>query len=977
MATLLYRIGRFAYRHALLVLLAWVVAAAGVLGLGLGLGGDSEESFSIPGTESQQAIDRLAGVFPQTAGASAQVVIQAPEGETIDEGANEEAVEETAEALGDLEGIAQAVPPSSEYANDPVSDDHRTAIITLQFDEEAMKVTDQLLEDVQAAADPARDAGLKVAFGGQVFQDVAYGVTPTELIGVGFAALVLIIVFGSFVAAGLPLATAFASLMIALGGVLAVSAFTEISAATPMLALMIGLAVGIDYALFILSRHRTQLGQGMDPEESTATAVATSGSAVVFAGLTVVIALAGLLVVGVPFLGVMGVAAAVAVVLAMLAAVTMLPAILGLIKGRLAPKPGSRAARRATADPERAGGLGGRWVRLVLRAPVVFIVAVVAVLGTLSIPAFSLALALPDGASEPETSTARQAYDMIDEAFGPGRNGALVVALDITQSTDPIADLKAIGERLEEIPGVVSAGGGVPNPTVDTGIIQVEAETGPTDPATTALVERIREAAPDIEDDFGTEMWVTGNTAVQIDVSSRLNSALVPFGLIVVGLSIVLLAAVFRSLLVPLSAAIGFLLSLMAAFGVVVAVFQWGWGAEALHAVPGPILSFMPILLIAILFGLAMDYQVFIVSGMREAWIHGERTKEGARRAVISGFTGAARVVTAAAAIMFFVFAAFVPEGAGVIKTIALGLAVGIAADAFLVRMTLIPAIMALAGRHAWYLPRWLGRVLPHLDVEGEGLVAHRREVEWAERTDAAIALEGLVAGGADGRRVGPITAAVPRGALALVAGPEADRRALALTISGRLAPVDGLAQVDGVSVGTDAARAARRVALADLGASREEVAVTAAGLVAERLRLTLPVRRAHRSRELALDVLDAVDEALDSGVSDAAARAGATIPAGRRRGIRPEAPLAGLPPLERAAVLAAAALAEGAPVALLDARGLEPDVLVRLAPVLEALAAPGATVALGVDRIPAALAPPSGARTRTVIELHREGVQL
>jgi RND superfamily putative drug exporter len=734
-----------------------------------------------------------------------------------------------------------------------------------------------------------------------------------------------------------------------MGAVLTTASFITLSSTTPLLALMIGLAVGIDYALFILSRHRAQLAAGMEPGESAATAVATAGSSVIFAGVTVMIALVGLLIVGIPFLGLMGVAAAIAVLLAMLAATTLLPAIMGLLGSRLAPKAGSRTARRMLAaaaaaqdvpveavqpveadTPETSarstGGrvakpaLGQRWVALVMKAPVVFIVAVLAVLGTLAIPAFSLALALPDGGSQPADTTSRKAYDIVSSEFGPGRNGPLIITVDITQSTTFIADMKSIGAEIAQLPGVDSVSAGTPNATLDTAIIQVIPTTGPSDPATTQLVERIRALEPSIASKYDMPIAVTGATAVAIDVSSRLDSALLPFGIIVVGLSVILLMVVFRSLLVPVKAAIGYLLSVLAAFGVVVAVFQWGWGADALGVVPGPILSFMPILLMAILFGLAMDYEVFLVSGMREAYVHGvaklpadapRRARNAvARRAVVSGFSGAARVVTAAALIMFFVFAAFVPEGAGVIKVIALGLAAGVFVDAFLVRMTLVPAVMALAGRSAWYLPRWLHRILPNVDIEGEGLRSHQDATAWAlDRfgEGEAISLDRLIAG-SGANSVGPISLHVASGTIVLVQGEAAERRLVAATVAGRLEPRSGRAQVGGHPLPSDAGRVTRLVALADLsGPGRAEIEVSLGELLEERVRLSSAWYLAPIAARRASARAGRVNGALQ-GLGRTPVPVDAFTHVER------------LPQLERAVAMAAVALSERTPVVLLDA---------------------------------------------------------
>jgi RND superfamily putative drug exporter len=958
MATLLFRLGRFAYRHALQVIIAWALIAAAALGAGLGLGGKLQDSYAIPGTESQQAIDLLAAVFPQTAGGSAQIVIQDPSGASL-KTADSALIEKVVAGVNDVKGVEQALSPYSQYSTAAVSKDGSTAIISVQFTASSENVTATELADVKKATTPLSDAGLTVEFGGQVYQNNKVGLSIIEGIGVLFAALVLIVTFGSLLAAGLPLLSALIALAVSMGAVLTTASFVTLSSTTPLLALMIGLAVGIDYALFILSRHRAQLASGMDAGESAATAVATAGSSVIFAGVTVMIALVGLLVVGIPFLGLMGVAAAIAVLLAMLAATTLLPAVMGLLGTKLAPKPGSRTARRVLASTAAAEGnpapsgaveggatqsgatqsgaveggakaaagskpprpsLGQRWVTLVLKAPVVAIVAVLAVLGTLSIPAFSLALALPDGGSQPAAETSRKAYDIVSKEFGPGRNGPLIITVDITQSTTFIADMKSIGARIAELPGVDSASAGTPNATLDTAIIQVIPATGPSDPATTKLVERIRALEPSIAAKYHMPIAVTGATAVAIDVSSRLDSALLPFGIIVVGLSVLLLMVVFRSLLVPVKAALGYLLSVFASFGVVVAVFQWGWGAEALGAVPGPILSFMPVLLMAILFGLAMDYEVFLVSGMREAYVHGSAKLPAgssgrdrnvvARRAIVSGFSGAARVVTAAALIMFFVFAAFVPEGAGVIKVIALGLASGVFIDAFLVRMTLVPAVMALAGRSAWYVPRWLNRLLPNVDIEGENLRDHREATAWAlDRFGEGeqISLDRLVAGVGAGS-VGPISLHVPSGSIALVEGEPVARRLLAATVAGRLDQQGGRAQVGGHPLPSDAGRVARLVALADLsGPSRAEVEVTLGELLEERLRLSsswyLAPIAGRRARARAGRV---------SGALQGLGRSTVAVDAATH--------VERLPQLERAVAMAAVALSEGTPVVLLDA---------------------------------------------------------
>ncbi|MEJ3405069.1 MMPL family transporter [Rathayibacter sp. YIM 133350] len=935
MATLLYRIGHLAYRRAWLVIAAWVVLIAGLLGAGFALGGKTQESYAIPGTESQQAIDKLAAVFPQTAGAAVQVVMHAADGDALDVGARKSAVQQMASELEDVDGVASVVDPFSQYAGDALSKDARTAYIQVQLDDASTDVSTKTLDAIQDVAKTGEDAGIDVAFGGQVFQNETFGLTLTEGLGVLFAAVVLFIAFGSLLAAGMPLLTALVGVGVAVGGITIVSAFASVSSTAPMLAVMLGLAVGIDYALFILSRHRTQLARGVSAEESAATSVATAGSAVIFAGLTVIIALLGLLVVGIPFLSVMGMAAAFAVLVAMLAAVTLLPAVMGVAKGRLAPKPGGRTARRALAQDDARPTLGRRWVNLVLKAPVVAVVLVVGILGGLSIPALSLDLNLPTGGSQPEASTTYQAYTMLSDGFGPGYNGPLIVEVDITQSTDPITALKGIADTLKGVDDVASVGPGIPNPTVDTAIIKVIPESAPDAPETKELVQSIRDLAPSIEKKYDTPIAVTGQTAVVIDISNRLTNALVPFALIVVGLSILLLMMVFRSVFVPVKAAVGFLLSVFAAIGVSVAIFQWGWFADLLHVEhPGPILSFLPILLMAVLFGLAMDYEVFLVSGMREEYVrHGD-----ARGAIVHGFQHAARVVTAAALIMFFVFFAFVPEGSGAIKGIALALAVGVAFDAFLVRMTLVPAAMALAGRAAWWLPRWLARILPNVDIEGEGLRHHLDDVAWARSQTTAISADAASFGlPEDG--IGPVDLRVGAGEVLVIRGESADRRVLAATLAGRLAPVGGRLQVLGSPLPSESSRVLGAVALVDVPAGEAASGGrTVEEVIAERVDFAQPwyhVGGTERQTNLWLDRLRSLP------VADAA-------------DLTAEATLASLSSATRAGVLVAAGLSERPGVLVVELGEIAPgDEDVTLA-VIAALLPAAVTLVVTGGRLPA-----------------------
>ena len=916
MATLLYRLGRFSYRRARSVFIAWLLVFAAAIGGGLALGGQTDETFRIPGTESQVALDQLNALFPAVSGASAQAVVVAPDGSAVTDPALREQIGSLERALSAVDGVDSVLGPFDEFADGQVSDDAAVAIVRVQLDGASSTVSEETIAALIATAD---SVDVRVEFAGQVFQDTTVGLTVSEVLGVLFAGAVLIITFGALRAAWMPLATAIMGVGIVVGAILGLAAFLPVSSSAPLLAVMIGLAVGIDYALFILSRHRGQLARGMDPAESAAVAVGTAGSAVVFAGATVIIALLGLLVVGVPFLSVMGVGAAFAVLIAIAAAVTLLPALLGVAGSKLVPREGSRAWKRAHPASTTGPTMGRRWVRGVMKRPVLTSISVVAVLGALSIPAFSLDLNLPDGGSEPVGSTQREAYDIIADEFGPGTAGPLLVTVDITQTTDILDDLAAIRGELERVEGVASVSPGIPSPGLETAIFQVAPETAPDDPATKAVVADLRAAGDAIEAEFNTPLAVTGVTAVGIDISTRLTNALVPFGLVVVGLSVVLLMAVFRSVLVPVKAALGFLLSVGSAMGITVAVFQWGWGAELLHAEPGPILSFMPIVVMAVLFGLAMDYEVFLVSGMREEFV---RTGDP-RRSIEDGFANGARVVTAAALIMFFVFAAFVPEGSGLIKPIALSLAVGIAIDAFVVRMTLGPALMALFGRAAWWFPRVLDRALPDLDVEGEKLRHHRDHRVWAaEQGDAVIVADRLGLAGTDAE----LTLVARPGERIDLVGPSGTRRLAGATIAGYLPPRSGRAVVADAVLPSESGRASRRVTLVDVSGDRLAPTVTIAALVSERIALAAGYPRGSRRTRRWIARLAAAITALGLeplGIAD------------------PESVVAGLDARRRALVLAAVATLDATRVIVLDHRddALTPDDIALLDALVQNLA--------------------------------------
>jgi RND superfamily putative drug exporter len=712
MASFLYRLGRFTFRRRWLVTGLWLAILAAALTGAATLSSPTSGALRMPGTPSQEAIDLLQERFPQAAagGATARVVFAAPAGQRLTAAPAKAAVEQVVGELRQAPRVVAVTDPFSSAAVNPAG--------TVGFAQVTYRVATQDLTDgdrdaLIAVAERARTTGLTVEVGGDALQpqnEQGLG----EVIGVAVAAMVMVITFGSLVAAGLPLLTALLGIGVGVGAVTAATGFVELSPTTPILALMLGLAVAIDYALFIVSRYRQELGDGHDPLDAVGRAVGTAGSAVVFAGLTVVIALAALSVVGVPLLTQMGLAAAFTVAIAVVIALTLLPAMLGFAGHRVLPR---RSRGRTTSETAvgRTTTFGTRWARWIARRPVVALLVTVAALGIVAVPALDLRLGMPDDGTAAPDTTQRKAYDLLAAGFGAGFNGPLIVVVDTPPGAAETSAAQ-VARRITDLPGVAAAATGAVNPAGDTALLTVIPGGGPGDSTTRDLVQAVRRLDGAIA---GTGIGVTGLTAVNIDVSTRLGDTLVPYLAIVVGLAFVLLMLVFRSVLVPIKATLGFLLSVAATFGAVVAVFQWGWAAGLLGVErTGPIISFLPVILIGIVFGLAMDYQVFLVTRMREDHVRGAAPRE----AVITGFGHGARVVTAAAIIMVSVFAGFIIAPDPVIKSIGFALAVAVLFDAFVVRMTIVPAVMTLLGRAAWWLPGRLHRLLPDLDIDGEKL---------------------------------------------------------------------------------------------------------------------------------------------------------------------------------------------------------------------------------------------------------------
>lgn len=593
-----------------------------------------------------------------------------------------------------------------------VSEDGSTAIVNVSFEDPRLELSEEVKQGTIEHFESSPIEGVEVDFGTDIAQGVPEIFGVGEAIGLAFAAVVLIVMLGTLIGAALPIVTAVVGVGVGVTASLAFSGVVDMASVTPVLGVMLGLAVGIDYSLFIVNRHRKQLLNGVPVRESIGLATGTSGTAVVFAGTTVIVALLALNVTGVPFLGLMGTVGAVCVGVAVLVAITLAPAILGLVGTRLL----SGKARSTIGQPHAAGKPVKRMSTL--RAIVTVLVSVIALL-IVAIPSMSMRLGLPDGASEPSDSTSYRAFHIVDEQFGEGANGPLLVTAtldDAVSDDDLLATQVEIAQKIadqEDVVGVAPIANSDDNTLLAFQVLPAE---GPNSASTEKLVQDIR-ALPQL--DGGITLGVAGQAATNIDISEALAAVLPLYLVVVVGLSLLIMIVVFRSLLVPIIATGGFVLSLFATYGLIVAVFQWGWGADLIGLdSPGPILSFLPVILVGILFGLAMDYQLFLASGMREAYVHGA----SARDAVAQGFRAGRSVVVAAALIMVSVFGGFIFSESTIIRSIGFGLAFGVLLDAFVVRMLLMPALMHLLGRSAWSLPRWLDRILPNVDMEGAAL---------------------------------------------------------------------------------------------------------------------------------------------------------------------------------------------------------------------------------------------------------------
>lgn len=753
MAHALYRLGRLAHRRWPAFLVGWLAVLIAIGGAAATMSQPMSDKFTIPGIPSEDAQSLQQELFPDAEDPmdtpAGTVVVVAPEGEKLSDPDNAKKVralltelreapqagdaKEYADPVTAAKGIEQqyqqqakkadmpeSVAKENAAAVSPLSEDGRAGLIQWTFDADGLTDVDPASQEaVHDAVERAERSGLTAEATGNGMQGMPEMGATSELIGIAVALLVLVLTFGSLVAAGLPILTALVGVATGALGVSAATYFFDLSTTTPILATMLGLAVGIDYALFILSRYRTELRHTADREHAMGLALGRAGSAVVFAGLTVIIALVALTVVNIPFLSAMGLAAAGTVLVAVLVALTLLPAVLGAL-GRRAFA-GQLRKDKAVDEGQHIDNGGTRWARAIGARPVLAVLVTVLALGALAIPAKDLHLALPTDSTAAEGTHQRDAAELIAEHFGEGQESRMIVVIDGRDIKDPRAAGQAFGEITEWASGL----DGVANAQVvgtnkeGTGAqLMVTPTTSASAPETEELLHTLRDGLPAQEKATGTTLGVTGLNAIQVDVSEKLQDALVPYLAVVVGLAFILLMLVFRSILVPLTATVGFVLSTLATLGATVLIFQEG----TFGLVDGaPLVSFLPILMIGIVFGLAMDYQVFLVTRMREAYIHGA----SAREAVVDGFRHGARVVSAAALIMISVFSAFMLQPDNLIKSMGFALAAAVLLDAFVVRMVLIPALMYLLGDKAWAMPKWLDRVLPNVDVEGEALTKH------------------------------------------------------------------------------------------------------------------------------------------------------------------------------------------------------------------------------------------------------------
>ena len=726
-------LAQWCLRRRLAVVLIWLAAFAGVAAASAVAGSSFSNNYDVPGTEAGKAGRMVQEAFPGQSGNTDTIVWQTDKGSVKATGV-EDRMTETLDKVEALPGITEVKSPYGADGAAQVSKDGRTAYASVTFD----KPSDDLERgEVQRVVDTAKDAetgSLSVDVGGAGAALTEKTTAHTsEIVGILVAAVVLFLAFGSVAAMLLPIATALVSVGTAYLGIGLLGHAMTVADFAPMLGTLIGLGVGIDYALFIVTRHRRGLRQGLPVGEAARQAVATSGRAVVFAGATVCIALLGMLVLRLNFLNGVAIAASLTVVLTVAASVTLLPALLGMIGMKALGRRDRRALTEHGPKPEIPTGFAARWSAFVERHPKVLGIAAIAVMAALAFPTMSLTLGSSDQGNNPETTTTRQAYDHLAEGFGPGTNGPLTLVADLDGQKDKAAFQK-LPETLNGTEGVAQASPGEISPDGGTGTITVIPETAPQDEETAQLVDHLREdVLPEATDGTSLDVLVGGSTASQQDFASVIIGKLPTFVGVVVALGCLLLLLAFRSIGIPLKAAAMNIMAVASSFGIVVAIFQWGWGSELLGlGQAGPIEPFLPVIMVAVLFGLSMDYQVFLVSRMYEEW---QETRDN-RRAVRVGLAETSRVINSAAVIMIAVFSAFVLSGDRIIAMFGIGLASAVALDAFVLRTLLVPALMHMLGGANWWLPRWLDRIMPKFSIEAPEEL--RRATIPAQRTSDA-----------------------------------------------------------------------------------------------------------------------------------------------------------------------------------------------------------------------------------------------
>jgi RND superfamily putative drug exporter len=726
----LYAIGRFCSRHHWPVIGVWLVLAIALVLIGQAGGSKTSENLTLPGSGSTTATELLEDNLPEQAYGSNPLTLEAPQGAKLTDPKYSAAVAATVQNLEALGDVNSALSPLSPQGANFLSKDKSVGYIPVVLAIGPGEIDEEEAQRILDAAQPARAAGLDTAVGSYVGQQLSKPSTEvSEAIGLAAAVIILLFAFGTATAMMLPIVSALIGLACALSIIRLLEHVTQVPGVASTLATMIGLGVGIDYALFIVTRHKLQLAEGMELRESIARATATAGGAVVFAGFTVVIALCSLAFAGIPLVSTLGFTAAIAVVVAVCAAATLLPAMLGA----LGPRINSLRVKLGKTHPDDSEPHGWRrWAERVASRPWRSTIVALIVLVVLALPIFQLELGQNDISALPKDTTSRQAYDSLNKGFGPGVNGPLLVASEF----DSPAEAKQVLPGLQKAVGSAGDVEAVSEPTLDkqgtVAVFTVLSKSEPWADATVSLVEDLRDTTiPAALKGTKAESYVGGQTAGYIDLGAQIAEKLPLMIAIVVALSFFVLLIAFRSLLVPIKAAVMNLLSVAAAYGVVTAVFQLGWGSSLIgldHSIP--IVSFVPLLMFAILFGLSMDYEVFLLTQMREHF-----TKYGdERRAVVEGLANTGRVITSAAAIMVCVFTSFVLNGDPVVKEFGVGLAVAIAIDSTLVRCLLVPAVMVLLGKRAWWLPRWLDRIVPHVSIEGEEYFAKRdKQVDGPE----------------------------------------------------------------------------------------------------------------------------------------------------------------------------------------------------------------------------------------------------